>query len=253
LSVRGTSGALSTLTLTADTMEIREMGGSRFRQLYSQAKDSAEVASSHVQVSIADSVFVWRLPHFAAIDKGLGDVIKRARKHPVLIMDLRGNPGGSIETLTKLLGFFMDQELMVGDLRLRTTKEKFIAKPRSDRITGRVFIVVDSETASAAEIFARIMQLQGKATVLGDRTAGMVMASQYFPADEEMGAFITVSDFVLYNGERLEKVGVKPDVLAVETPQHVAAAGDPVLALALLRAGVRMNAAMARQLMQRAN
>ena len=253
LRVRGVDGALSTLTLTADTLELRKMRGANFRKLYAQSRDSAQFATSHVQVSVADSVFIWRLPQFADIDKGLNDVVKRARAHRVLIMDLRGNPGGSIETLSKVLGYFVDEPLVVGDLHLRTSKDKFIAKPNKQHIGARTFILVDSETGSSAEVFTRILQLLGKATVIGDRTAGAVMASQYFPADDDMGAYITVSDFVLFNGERLEKRGVTPDIMAVELPCHVAAGGDPVLSLALLRAGVRMPPAMARQIMAKHN
>lgn len=253
LTVKGLDGGLSTLILTADTMEIRRMRGSNFRRLYAQALDSSRLATSHLQVSIADSVFVWRLPHFAMVDRGLGDVTKRARQHPVLIMDLRGNPGGSIETLTKLLGHFVDRELVVGDLHLRTARERFTAKPNKDRINSRMFVLTDSETGSAAEVFARLLQLQRKATLIGDRTAGAVMASQYFPSDEDMGAYVTVSDFVLYNGERLENVGVTPDIPAIETGRHIAAGGDPVLSLALLRAGIRMAPAVAGQLLLNSN
>lgn len=85
---------------------------------------------------------------------------------------------------------------MVGALRMRTSQETYKAKPKKERIQGRIFLLVDSEGASATEVFTRPMQLQGKATVIGDRTAGMVMASQYFPADDEMGSYITVSDVV---------------------------------------------------------
>ncbi|HEX6559582.1 MAG TPA: S41 family peptidase [Longimicrobiales bacterium] len=253
LTVRGPDGSLSELRLAADTMEILRMKGSEFRKLLSTSTDSSEVATSHVQVSIADSVFVWRFPRFAHVDRGLDDVAERARKHRVIIIDLRGNHGGSVETLTKALGYFVDKELIVGDLRTRISKETYTAKPKKKHVGGRIFILIDSETASAAEMFTRLLQLQGKATVIGDRSAGKVMASQYFPADDYMGAQITVSDVVLYNGERLEKVGVTPDILAVEEPRHLVAGGDPVLALALLRAGVRVSPAIAGRILPMIN
>jgi len=130
--------------------------------------------------------------------------------------------------------------LVVGDLHMRTGSKKFVAKPSRDHFSGRIFLLVDSETASAAEIFARILQLQGKAVVIGDRTAGAVMAANIFLYDE-VAASITVSDFTLYNGERLEDVGVTPDILAITPAQHIAAGTDPVLSLALLRAGARIS------------
>lgn len=245
LQIRGADGSFSQVTLTADTMEIYKMKGSRFRKLLSLYRDSAELATSHVQAAVTDSIFIWRLPQFAHADKGVEEVIKRALKYKVMIVDLRGNPGGSVETLTKLLGYFVDQEVVVGDLHMRTDKKKFVAKPNKLRFTGRVFLLTDSETGSAAEIFARIMQLQQKGVVLGDRTAGAVLASNVFQYDDDAGASISVSDFVLYNGERLEKTGVEPDIPALMNAQHIAAGSDPVLALALLRAGARVSPATA--------
>jgi carboxyl-terminal processing protease len=245
LTVRAPDRSTSQLTVTADTTEIYKMKGARFRQWLSQARDSAKIATSHVQATVADSIFVWRLPQFRHADKGIKDVLKRARQHRVLIMDLRGNGGGSVETLTKLVGNFVDEEVLVGDLHTRTGSKKYVAEPADDRFDGRMFILVDSETGSAAEIFARLMQLQQKATVIGDRTAGAVLAANMFQYDEYVGAAITVSDFALYNGERLEKVGVQPDVPVLIPAEHIAAGTDPVLSLALLRAGARISPANA--------
>lgn len=245
LQIRGADGSLSAVTLTADTSELSRMKGSRFRKLLSVYRDSAELNTSHVQAAVTDSIFIWRLPQFTYADKGIEDVIKRAVKYKVMIIDLRGNSGGSVETLSKVLGYFVDQEVMVGDLHMRTSTKKFVAKPNKLRFTGRVFVLTDSETGSAAEIFARIMQLQQKAVVVGDRTAGAVLASNVFQYDEDAGASISVSDFILYNGERLEKVGVQPDLPALMGAHHIAAESDPVLALALLRAGARVSPAAA--------
>jgi C-terminal processing protease CtpA/Prc len=55
-----------------------------------------------------------------------------------------------------------------------------VAKPKKEIFGGRMFILIDSETGSAAEIFARLMQLEGKAVIVGDRSAGAVMASNFF-------------------------------------------------------------------------
>lgn len=188
------------------------------------------------------------MPQFTHADRGLGAVIKRARKHAVIVLDLRGNGGGSVETLTKLTGYFVSEPTMVGDLHTRIGREKFVAKPDKNPITGRLLILVDSETASASEIFARLMQLAGRGTVYGDHTAGAVMASRFYQYDDYAGASITVSDFVLHNGERLERAGVKPDVFVVPPPAYIGRGGDVVLAAILARVGARITADAAMQL-----
>lgn len=106
---------------------------------------------------------------------------------------------------------------------------------------GKTMIVlIDSETGSAAGVFARLVQLERGATVIGDQSAGAVMAGMQIAM-----ASITVSDFVLYNGERLEKVGVKPDIVVVPSAADIALGHDPVLAAALAHVGIQATPARA--------
>ena len=239
-------GAISEIRVVSDTTEIYRLKGSEFRKRLSAYQDSLERAQAHVQATIADSIFFWRLPMFMDREsKSIDKVMERARKHAVLVLDLRGNPGGSLETLTNFVEHFVDHEVVVGDLHERVTTKKFIAKPRKQIFNGRLLILVDSETGSAAEIFTRLMQIEKKAIVYGDRTAGAVLAAKFFQYDDQVGASITVSDFVLPNGERLENVGVTPDVPVVPTAKYLMADTDPVLSYVLLKAGARVPPAAA--------
>ena len=116
-------------------------------------------------------------------------------------------------------------------------------KPKKEPFTGRLIVLVDSETASAAEMFARIVQLEKRGVVLGDRTAGAVMTARIFSHASgiaEMvfyGAMVTVSDVRMSDGASLEKVGVIPDETALPLPADLQARRDPVLAKALTMAG----------------
>lgn len=108
-------------------------------------------------------------------------------------------------------------------------------------------MLVDSRTASAAEMVARVVQLEGRGTVIGDRTAGEVMVSEFRQLDVGFGrrwvyfAQITVGDVVMSDGNRLEKVGVTPDELIIPTGEDLAAGRDPVMARALELAGIAMS------------
>jgi C-terminal processing protease CtpA/Prc len=237
LKVRAPDQSLSDITVRADTAALRKLSGKQFRKVYSLALDSARSASRHVQSSIQNRFFFWKIPSFDNVDVGLGKAVDRANDHETLILDLRGNPGGDIENLEKLVGYFIDKPINVGTLQLRWDKKEYKAKPKGDRYKGRLFILVDSETGSAAEVFARLMQIDKRATIVGDRTAGAVMASMFFP---HANASITVSDFVLYNGERLEKVGVQPDHQVIPNARQIATGEDPALAQAFGLAGLRI-------------
>jgi carboxyl-terminal processing protease len=198
-----------------------------------------------VQTGIRKQHFIWKIPNFNNLDISLGKAVDRAREHETLILDLRGNPGGAIDNLEKLAGYFIEKPLHVGTLQMRWDKEEIKAKPKGDRYRGKMFILVDSETGSAAEVFARLMQIDKRAVIVGDRTAGAVMASIYFP---HAAASITVSDFVLYNGERLEKTCVLPDAHVIPTAAQIASGEDPALAHAFGLAGLRVTPAQAARL-----
>ena len=83
---------------------------------------------------------------------------------------------------------------------------------------------------------ARIVQIEKRGTVLGDRTAGAVMTSRIFPHRAGLAAVafyaasITVGDVRLSDGTSLEKVGVRPDEIVLPSPADLAAGRDPVLA-----------------------
>ena len=108
-------------------------------------------------------------------------------------------------------------------------------------------MLVDSRSASAAELFARVVQLEKLGTVIGDRTSGKVMRSKTYPfqmgADTVIfyAASITDADIVMTDGKSLEGAGVVPDKLMLPTGADLAAQRDPVLAYAASLAGVKLD------------
>jgi C-terminal processing protease CtpA/Prc len=240
LELRRPDQTTRTVSLIADTAALRKLRGPEYRKVYAAWLDSTKRAQGHVTASIHDRVFVWKLPEFEEADLALGKVARSAGKHETVILDLRGNPGGPVGRLEEVMGFFIERPIDIGTLHMRWEEERFRSKPKRDRLTNKLIVLVDSETGSAAEVFTRLLQLEKRATVIGDRTAGAVMASMQFGY-----ASITVSDFVLHNGERLEKKGVVPDVTIIPKPGDIAAGYDPVLAYAITSAGVSITPAQA--------
>lgn len=114
----------------------------------------------------------------------------------------------------------------------RKKTETLRAKPRKPIIAGPMFILVDSETASSAEIFARHFQLSVRGKVIGDHTSGRVLRAEYF--SRKMGADIavlyginiSVGRGLFPGGEDLEKRGVTPDVTCIPTGEQLKAGQD---------------------------
>jgi len=212
---------------------------------------------NHHRVSFGDSVMVWRMHEFST-GNGVGyydDIVDRymaeARKHRHLILDLRGNPGGAVVTVLRLLGhFFPDSIPLANDVRRDTTVAMFVRPVSKDPYDGDVTVLLDSRSASASEVTARTLQLRGRATIVGDRSAGAVMTSIYRPLElgsafEErvlwFGMSVTVSDLVMPDGKSLEGTGVVPNIAVLPTSADLAAERDPALAFALELAGVKID------------
>jgi carboxyl-terminal processing protease len=165
------------------------------------------------------------------------------------VLDLRANGGGSVTALQELVSRCFSHEVVVASERRRDGKStRTIARPGKNPFTGRLIVLVDGRSASAAEMFARIVQIEHRGIVLGDRTAGAVMRSRLFTHTAESmtsavfyGTSVTVADVRMSDGGSLEKVGVEPDEIVLPRPSDLAAGRDPVLAHAIALAGVNID------------
>jgi carboxyl-terminal processing protease len=164
---------------------------------------------------------------------------------------LRGNGGGEVAALQKLLGCVFDHEITVGEMKRRKDSKPLKAKSHGEgEFNGQLAVLIDSNSASAAELFARVVQLEKRGVVVGDRSAGAVMVSNFRPgALGDMssgnmvfyGASITVADLIMSDGQSLEHSGVTPDELVLPTASDLAERRDPVLTKAAALFGVQLD------------
>jgi len=205
-----------------------------------------------------EDILIWRLPTFAVGEREIRDVLNRAQRRKALVLDLRGNSGGPVQSLLALVGRLGRDSVILGMQRERDKQTRLIAKGAGDdAFRGQLFVLVDSRSASASEVLARVVQLTRRGRVLGDRTAGAVMRASYrqFMHGTQIAIFygvsVTNADLVMADGGRLERVGVLPDELILPTAIDLASGNDPVLARAVTLAGTPLGAAEAGSLLRR--
>lgn len=189
---------------------------------------------------------VIKVPNFLLSLDAVQGLIAKARKHKALIIDLRGNHGGSEETLQFLLGGILDHEVKIGEEATRSGRKPLIAKSAHNTFDGKVIVLIDSTSMSAAELFSRVLQVEKRGVVMGDRSAGMVMGAktyhyQVFGAAVYYGVSIAEADMVMSDGKSLERIGVTPDEIMIPTASDLAQGLDPVLAHAAETLGVKLS------------
>ncbi|HMT09797.1 MAG TPA: S41 family peptidase [Pyrinomonadaceae bacterium] len=183
------------------------------------------------------NTMAWNMPTFS-VDPAIVEGIMNGRsgQSQNLIIDLRGNGGGYVVTLEALAGFFVDEDTKIADYKARKEMKPQMAKSKGKGVyRGRLVVLVDSQSGSASEIFARFIQINGKGVVLGDQSAGAVMMSRGEGLQwgtERLtlyGMNLTRADVIMTDGKSLEHVGVTPNFYLRPTGLALSRSEDPVL------------------------
>lgn len=210
-----------------------------------ESQNSNDVTRS--QIAERGDVAIWKLHQFFLNDVEVSRSFRIVSKHKTLILDLRGNPGGAVDTLKEIVGSLFDKDIKIADRVTRKETKPMIANHKGNSFDGKVIVLVDASSASCSEVFARVMQLEHRGTVIGDKSSGMVMESMHYIETQKggrtfaYGFSITDADLIMSDGHSLEKTGVQPDELLLPTGADLAAGRDPVLAHAVELAGGKLN------------
>ena len=137
-----------------------------------------------------------------------------------LIWDVRGNPGGLLNSAVEVLDRFIDNGVLVST-RGRTQDQNSIYEAK-ERGTWKVPLVLltDGDSASASEIVAGAVHDHRRGTIVGRKTYGKWSVQSILPGQAESGFRLTTAKFYSPNGETYGKIGIKPDILIPndETP-----------------------------------
>jgi carboxyl-terminal processing protease len=179
-----------------------------------------------------------KFPSFAIRPSDAGSFVAKARDAHALILDLRENHGGDVETLKEVAGHLFNQGGKLADFIGRNTTVSVQVKPHKP-ISSPLFVLVDSHSASASEMLARYIQIMQRGKIVGDRTSGRVNAARIVPGT--VGSIysvyyaleIAIARVVMADGQGLEGRGVLPDDVCVPTNDQLRSGKDICLDRAL--------------------
>lgn len=193
-------------------------------------------APLQIERQLPDGFVYLRFDEFDGKDRRwLGARLREHESAPGVVIDLRRNPGGETFSLGITIGEFFDHAVDCGTFVTRAGRQdvKDSWQLGSAHYHGRVVILVDAGTASAAEIFSAVLKDHRRATIVGRTTAGAVLGSWFYSLPDGGELQLSREDYIAPNGRRIEGIGVEPDVVVTRTLADVRAGKDRDLDVAL--------------------
>jgi carboxyl-terminal processing protease len=138
-----------------------------------------------------------------------------------LILDLRNNPGGVLDSAVDVSDLFLDSGVIVM-ADGRTNDARFTRSAhRGDVLDGAELVVLVNEgSASASEIVAGALQDHGRAIVVGTGTFGKGLVQTVMPLSQGRALKLTTSRYYTPSGDSIHETGIMPDVYVEGTPGY---------------------------------
>jgi carboxyl-terminal processing protease len=231
---------------------MRGFVGSRVHLVVSRAGEPEplqfELARSDVHVRTVRAATLpgrygyVRITHFNdATPRDLGrqlTQLQAAQPLAGLVLDLRGNPGGVLESAVGVADDFLDAGVIVR-AEGRTADSRFEMRASGGDLlhAAPLVVLVDRGSASGAEIVAGALRDHGRATLMGERTFGKGSVQTVVPLRDGLALKLTTSRYFTPSGASIHERGIDPDVSLAGTlepaPTPLDAASDPAVQAAL--------------------
>ncbi len=129
-----------------------------------------------------------------------------------IILDLRNNPGGYLETAVEMASEWIDKGIIVSEKNSNGTTKIHETKGLHRLAEYKTVVLVNKGSASAAEIVAGALQDRGKAAILGETTFGKGSVQEYQNFPDGSALKLTVAEWYTPGGKNINEAGITPDI-----------------------------------------
>jgi carboxyl-terminal processing protease len=165
-------------------------------------------------------------------DQAVNDILNHSIAG--IIIDLRNNPGGYLQTSVDLASNWISHGTMVvTEERSQGEPIKYVAQGLNRLVDIKTEILINGGSASAAEIFAGALHDYKIATLIGEKSFGKGSVQELVDLKDGSAVKVTVAKWITPHGKNLNKDGLDPDISVKLTEDDVKAGKDPQMDKAL--------------------
>ncbi|MBP5291044.1 MAG: S41 family peptidase, partial [Lachnospiraceae bacterium] len=129
-----------------------------------------------------------------------------------LVLDLRNNPGGTLESVRGIADFFLSDGLIFYVQDKNGVKTEFHTNPGA-LWDGPTVVLVNGNSASAAEVLTGMLKDHGLATIMGTQTFGKGIMQSVYRLSDRAGLKMTMAHYYTPAGNDIHKIGIEPDIV----------------------------------------
>lgn len=167
--------------------------------------------------------------------------LRTMKDAPGIILDLRGNQGGLLGMVGGLSGLLETSPTFLGTMKTRGASIPLTVSPQASPYAGPLVILVDGSTQSAGEMFASGFKESDRAVLVGERTAGNTLPSAIKKLPTGAIFQYGFANYETRSGQRLEGLGVLPNITVSLNRRNLLRGNDPQLNAAVRRLRAKIN------------
>jgi carboxyl-terminal processing protease len=165
------------------------------------------------------------------LDKELARVVDAG--YEGLILDLRRNPGGGLDSTVQVADMFLDDGIILTQVDRDGKETVYEAHDGTEAGDLPIVVLVGPGSASGSEVLAAALHDHGRATLIGEKTFGKGSVNHIRNLSNGGALYVTIARWRTPNGDLIEGVGLEPDVAVALTPEDVDADRDTQLFAAI--------------------
>lgn len=225
--IRGDAG-------TEVKLEILRSGEDKTRE-FKIIRENIEVKTVEVK-KIEDKISLIEINEFGT--STTDDFVKAAQQLKndnvgKIIIDLRNNPGGLLDSAIEIAGEIFDRDKLVVIEEGRSGRKESKSHGNSLLKDAKIAVLVNSGSASAAEILAGAIADHDRGVVIGEKTFGKGTVQQFEGLSGGSSVKITIAKWLTPNGNSIDKNGITPDIEIKEPDDILFDKNDPLIGRAV--------------------
>jgi carboxyl-terminal processing protease len=172
----------------------------------------AEIKLPSVQSEMKGDIAYIKITHFSeTTDRELSSALEDSGGASGIILDLRNNPGGLLQTAVDVASHFLKEGVVLSTVDNQGKQTTMSVRAKTITTELPMVVLVNSYSASASEVLAGALQDYQRATIAGTTTYGKGSVNILHQLKDGSGLYITTARWLTPNGRRIEGKGIEPD------------------------------------------